>query len=134
MVHSAGTSYKPVVSTSTTTDGTWSTRPGFPYDLHSTSTDDEHGNNPSIVELADNRMIFTWRDEINTRTSARVWDNGVWGSIENTGLPQGSYGRTSTISPASGEVLVNAFTTVAPTRILSDSLSCLTTALDILCG
>ena len=108
-----GTNYKPVVSSSTATDGTWSTRSGFPYDLDSTSTSSNHGLYPGIVELGNDEMIFTWRDTINDRVSARVWDNSVWGSVEDTGLAQASYGRTSSIYAGSGEVLVNGFTDVA---------------------
>jgi hypothetical protein len=103
----SGSNRKPVVISSTAADGTWVDRDEFPQDLQSTNTSEGHGFGVNVANLGDSKMLFTWRDEVNNRISARVWNNGVMGDLENTGLSAESE-RTSVVKLANEIALINA--------------------------
>jgi hypothetical protein len=107
-----GTDRKPVVAASVATDGTWVDREDFPMDLQSEDTDGNHGRGNNVAVLEDGKVFFSWHDAVNTRMSARVWEAGDMGEIENTGLSGSSTG-SSVITLPSGTVFINSGTSLS---------------------
>jgi len=110
--------FKPVGISSVANDGSWIPRPGFPVDLASAYDKRQNGRSVTIVEIDDNKILFTWG---NFRTipgdpdrgfRARLWDNGVLGPIEKTGLSWHT-SATSVLVPEPGIAIINSQTEVA---------------------
>jgi hypothetical protein len=106
-----GENRKPVAIASIATDGRWIDREGFPQDLQEVVSNSEHGRGNNVMVLAGNTIFFSWRDEINGTMSARVWDNGTFDDIEDTGLP-GSSNGSSVVILSSGVVIINSGTNI----------------------
>ncbi len=110
--------YKPIALSSTTSDGTWVSRDGFPVDLATAYNWWANGRSVTVSELNNGIILFTWG---NYRTStldpnrgfrARIWDNGTLGPIENTGLTWHT-ASTSVVVPEPWIALLNSQTEVA---------------------
>ncbi len=110
--------FKPIALSSIADDGTWISRPGFPVDLTSSYDWWANGRAPTVVEIDDNNILFTWGN-YRSNTShpdrgfrARLWSDGTLGPIENTGLTWHT-AATSVVVPEPGVALVNSQTEVA---------------------
>jgi hypothetical protein len=107
-----GTNYKPIVTANDSGLDTWTTKSGFPLDLQTSSTSSVHGQSSIATFLTNDVVAFVWRDAINSRLSCAIWNNGVLGSIVNTGLTVTSSWRVSAVS-LDGYLFVNSGVMVA---------------------
>jgi hypothetical protein len=110
--------FKPIALSSTSTDGTWVSREGFPVDLAPAVALWPNGRAPSVIQIDTGKILFTWGNyrhqtgDPNRGFRARVWDNGTLGPIENTGLTWHT-ASTSVVVPEPGIALLNSQTEVA---------------------
>jgi hypothetical protein len=115
---SEDSNFKPIGLSSTATDGSWSSRPGFPVDLATAYNWRANGRAPAIIEIDVDKILFTWanyrssQSDPNRAFQARLWNNGQLGPIENTGLTWHT-ASTSLVVPTPGIVLMNSQTEVA---------------------
>jgi hypothetical protein len=107
-----GTNYKPIVTANDSGLDTWTTKPGFPLDLQTSSTSSVHGQSSIATFLADDVIAFVWRDAINSRLSCAIWNNGVLGSIVDTGLTVTTSWRVSAVA-LDGYLFINSGPAVA---------------------
>ena len=110
--------FKPVVLSSDTNDGTWISRSGFPLDLTEPYNARQHGRSVTIAEIEKDKVLFTWgnfRPNINDTNrgfQARLWSDGLLGSIEKTGLTWHT-SASSIVIPEPGIAILNSQTEVA---------------------
>ncbi len=116
------TLYKPILLSSTHSDGGWQSRQGFPKDMKDPFNHRRHGHGPHVIEIDQGKMLFVFRAIApSARTEARLWTEnvsvpegeGLLGDIEPVNGINAESTRTSAMSPAPGIALVNTNTTVA---------------------
>jgi len=110
--------FKPIALSSVAVDGTWESRPGFPFDLAPAYTIRGNGRGLNIIEIAPDEILYTWSNDRATSDHpeqgmrARLWSDGDFGSMEDTGLPNSS-AATSLVVPEDGIAMVNSETMVS---------------------
>ena len=94
------TNYNPVVSKSSTKDGTWTNDVGFPYELNNSKDD----HLPIVVPLTDGKVYVVYGYSYNSGSGnvcGKLWDGNSWGDeeIASTSNVSGDYfGRFSVVS------------------------------------
>lgn len=110
--------FKPIAISSVANDGSWLPRTGFPVELAAPYGKRQNGRSVTLTELDENIILFTWGNmrttlsDPNTGFQARLWDNGVLGPIEKTGLTWHT-SATSIVVPEPGIAILNSQTEIA---------------------
>ena len=107
--------FKPIATSSVSSDGSWQARDGFPVDLAVAYDARGYGRAPNIAEVAPGEILFTWNHDRRhdpRGLRARLWNNGELGEMEDTGLPRTS-ASTSLIVTPDGIAMLNSQAEVA---------------------
>jgi hypothetical protein len=120
------TLYKPIILSSINTSGGWTNRPGFPRDFQIEYNNRYQGHGPAVIEIENGKILFLSRIVSPVhRMQSRLWiedelnpmAEGALGSHETINGIDMESTRTSVISPAPGEVMLNTNSTVARRNI-----------------
>lgn len=101
--------WSPIVSKSSTNDGTWVTDTGFPHTL---ATEAGNFGVATILPQTGGKMIAIWNSNIGD-IMATPWNGSIWGADESVVTPSGNF-RYGAITD--GDVVVLAFPVSVPSN------------------
>ena len=110
--------FKPIALSNVAEDGSWVSRDGFPADLAPSYNIRGNGRALNIIEISQGNILYSWANDRESTSDpdhgmrARLWFDGTFGEIENTGLPYNS-AASSFVVPESGVAMLNSGTAVA---------------------